>query len=195
MRNPIRTKNVRARFIPFYLAGGLLLWLVKPGPVAFAAGVALIALGAALRTWGAGHLVKTEQLTVTGPYARLRHPLYAGTLLVAGGFASMAGSWVSAIAFAALLVWFFGSYFPRKETAEALRLYARFGASFAAYRAEVPALVPRLRPWRPERAGVEFGDAQARWSLDRYSENNELGTLLALIACLIAFGLRAWALR
>jgi protein-S-isoprenylcysteine O-methyltransferase Ste14 len=192
MRNPIRRKNIRVRFVPFYLAGGLLLWFVRPEPIPYAVGCVAVVAGAALRTWGAGHLVKTEQLTVTGPYARLRHPLYAGTLLAAAGFALMVGSWISTVALVLFLSWFFGSYFPRKEAVEGGRLEARYGAPFVEYRAAVPALIPRLRPWSPAPGTSGYGDGPARWRLDRYSENNELGTLLGLVACLVAFGLRAW---
>ena len=35
---------------------------------------AIVVLGAALRSWGAGHLLKNDGLTITGPYAHLRHP-------------------------------------------------------------------------------------------------------------------------
>jgi protein-S-isoprenylcysteine O-methyltransferase Ste14 len=194
MRNPIRLKNIRARFIPFYLAGGALLWFVRPEPAAYAAGLVAVVAGAGLRSWGAGHLVKTEQLTVTGPYARVRHPLYVGTLLVAAGFALMVGSWISVAALLLFISWFFGSYFPRKEAVEADRLAARYGAPFAEYRAAVPALIPRLHAWTPAAgaAALEDGSGTARWRLDRYSENNELGTLLGLVVCLVAFGVRAW---
>ena len=45
-------------------------------------------------------------------------------------------------------------------------------------------------------AGIEFGGvnklaAGAGWSARRYSENNELGTFLAVAAGLLVFGLRA----
>lgn len=192
MRNPIRLKNVRARFIPFYLAAGLLLWLVEPNPRAYGVGLVAVLAGAALRSWGAGHLVKTDELTVTGPYARVRHPLYVGTLLVATGFALIVGSWPAAVALALFLPWFFLRYYPRKEESESRRLEERFGPAFAAYRAAVPALIPRLTPWTPA-PGVEMPARDGRWRLARYSENNELGTLLALVVGLVAFGIRVWA--
>jgi hypothetical protein len=118
--------------------------------------------------------------------------LYVGTLLAATGFALMVGTWISLAALAAFLAWFFGSYFPRKDAVESDRLEARYGAPFVAYRAEVRALIPRLRPFQPsldQRASV---DADSVWSLTRYSENNELGTLLGVVACLIAFAVRGW---
>jgi hypothetical protein len=33
-----------------------------------------------LRIWASGHLVKNKVLTVTGPYAYVKNPLYIGTL-------------------------------------------------------------------------------------------------------------------
>ncbi len=191
VRNPIRLKNLRPRFLPFYLVAGVLLLSVRPEPAAYLAGLAAVLAGALLRTWGAGHLVKSEHLTVTGPYARMRHPLYAGTLLVGVGFALMPGGRLSLAMLAVFLVWFLLAYFPRKERLEAARLEELHGRVFADYRAEVPALIPRLQPWRPAGADRQPSDP-LRWSLARYSENNELGTLLGLIAFSICLGLRTW---
>lgn len=190
MRNPIRLKNLRLRFLPLYAVGTLLLFFVRPGWLEYGLGLAAVVAGGALRSWGAGHLVKTTQLTITGPYARLRHPLYLGTLLVASGIAVMVGGWAAIVVLLLFLPWFFLSYFPRKEQVESARLEARYGDAFARYRAEVPALLPRLTPWEPAPETLAQGDASLRWSLDRYSDNNELGTLLGLIACVLAFGVR-----
>ena len=54
-------------------------------PAAIAAGALLFALGAAVRTWAAGHIRKREVLAVTGPYAHTRNPLYFGSFLMACG--------------------------------------------------------------------------------------------------------------
>ena len=191
MRNPIRVKNLRLRFLPFYVLGIVLLVTVRPGWTEYAVGLAAVVVGAALRTWGAGHLVKTTRLTITGPYAWLRHPLYLGTLLAGSGIAIMVGGWAAALLLAAFLPWFFLSYFPRKERTESARLEEIYGEAFARYRAEVPALVPRLGSWSPSDVTLARADGDRRWSLARYSENNELGTLLGLAACALAFGVRA----
>ena len=82
MRNPIRLKNLQLRFLPYYVAGVLVLLTLRPTGPLFALGVAFVLAGALLRGWGAGHLVKNDSLAITGPYAHLRHPLYAGSLLV-----------------------------------------------------------------------------------------------------------------
>jgi protein-S-isoprenylcysteine O-methyltransferase Ste14 len=48
-------------------------------------GLPFCLLGLAIRAWAAGHLRKNETLTVSGPYAFVRNPLYIGSLLVALG--------------------------------------------------------------------------------------------------------------
>lgn len=184
MRNPIRTKNLKLRFWPFYLAGAAALALMRPSWPSLAAGLVLIVAGAALRAWGAGHLVKTDRLTVTGPYAHVRHPLYAGTLLIASGFSVSVGGWLAVGLLGLLLPWFFLVYFPRKERVESERLERLYGAEYVAYRENVPALFPSLRPWRSMRV------VDARWSGARFDGNNELGTVLALAAGLALVVLR-----
>lgn len=190
MRNPFRAKNLRPRFLPFYAVGLALLFWARPGRAEYGLGLVAVLLGAALRSWGAGHLVKTARLTLTGPYTHMRHPLYAGTLLCGSGVALMLGGGWGLASLAVFLVWFFFVYFPRKERVESDRLEALYGEAFAHYRAEVPALVPRLVAWSPPPETAALGDRSRRWSFARYSENNELGTLLALLACVIVFGVR-----
>src|SRR5688500_18041734 len=56
----------------------------------FWAGFALVVFGEWVRMWAAGHLVKNKVLTVTGPYAYVKNPLYIGTFLCMAGFAIMA---------------------------------------------------------------------------------------------------------
>jgi len=192
MRNPIRLKNASARYAPYYLLGLAVLVLHRPSAGALGVGLLPILAGLAIRTWGAGHLVKNDALTLTGPYAHVRHPLYLGTILIATGFAIVLGGWLTALALAGVLPWFFGHYFPRKERGEGDRLEALYGDAYAAYRRAVPALVPRLHAWRPAReAGAEPAEPPA-WSAASYDENNELGTLLAVCAGVAAFTLRAF---
>ncbi|MCG8587710.1 MAG: isoprenylcysteine carboxylmethyltransferase family protein [Proteobacteria bacterium] len=189
MRNPIRLKNFRLRFLPYYAVGLLVVAWTRPTPLGFAIGAGLACAGLALRSWGAGHLVKNDHFTVTGPYAHVRHPLYLGTLLIGTGFGVIAGGWLALPLIAALGAWFFLDYFPRKERIESARLEALYGAEYARYRAEVPALLASLRPW-PGRTPEE-PTAAASWQAHRFADNNELGTLLAVVAGLGLFALRA----
>ena len=195
MRNPIRLKNLSLRFLPLYVAGVVALLFWPPRSAGFVWAVPLAALGLALRSWGAGHLVKTDALTMTGPYAHLRHPLYAGTLLIGTGLALLFGGLLSALLIAVLWPWFALKYFPRKDRVESQRLAERYGAAFEAYRSAVPALWPRFTAYVPSTDALTRSDGKGStshgWSLARYSENNELGTLLAVLAGLGAFWWRA----
>jgi protein-S-isoprenylcysteine O-methyltransferase Ste14 len=193
VRNPVRLKNLRLRFLPAVVAvGGCLAW-IEPRPAPISIGVALVALGLALRAWGAGHLVKREHLSLTGPYAHLRHPLYAGTLLICTGFGLALGpaGW---LALAATLVWFYASYFPSKERHESRLLEQRYGAVYASYRARVRALVPSLAGFQPDPGGEPgraAGGGGTRWSAARYGDNNELGTAVGVGVGVAVLVLRA----
>jgi protein-S-isoprenylcysteine O-methyltransferase Ste14 len=192
MRNPIRLKNLRLRFVPFYVIGLALLVYFPPEPVAFVAAALPIVLGLGLRSWGAGHLVKNAALTTTGPYAHMRHPLYAGTILIATGFAILFGGWVAVCLIAAIWPWFAFHYFPRKERIESERLETLYGADFVAYRREVPALWPRWSAWVPAPTSSRSAQTMGvrEWALERYSDNNELGTVLAVLGGVLLLLLR-----
>jgi protein-S-isoprenylcysteine O-methyltransferase Ste14 len=189
MRNPIRFKNLSWRLAPLYAAGLLLVALSEIRWPALCAGTLPIVAGLGLRSWGAGHLVKNDRFTVSGPYAHLRHPLYLGTLLVGAGFAIVLGGWSSLAALALVLPWFFFSYFPRKERVESARLESLYGLEFTSYRDAVPPLLPRWVAWEPAPDG-QRGEAAARWSAGCWDANNEQGTLLAALAGFALLALR-----
>ncbi len=190
MRNPIRLKNASLRYLPWYVLGALALLWSRPDLVAFSFGSGVALVGLALRSWGAGHLVKNAALTVTGPYRYIRHPLYAGTLLIGVGFALIAGGWLTLALLPVLGLWFFLSYFPRKEHSESVRLAGLYGEAFSSYRAAVPALLPFRKPWP---APASESSEVRSWDFARFSDNNELGTLLAVLVVLMLFGIRAAA--
>lgn len=112
----------------------------RPTPEAIAAGAALFALGAAVRTWAAGHIRKREVLAVTGPYAHTRNPLYFGSFLMACGALIMGRSgWL----LAAFLLFALPVYHVVIRKEEAL-LSGIFGEAFSAYMREVPRFFPRV---------------------------------------------------
>jgi len=186
-------KILHPRYLLVYGLSALAFALSRPSAGELALGMPAIALGAALRVWAAGHLVKSKELAVSGPYAHLRHPLYAGTLLMASGFVGLAGGRLAVPALVALWLWFFGAYFPRKERAEAARLDGTFGEAYRRYREEVPALWPRWRAWRPGPETARSPASPPRWSAQRFLDNNEQGTLLGVALVVGLFWLR-WLL-
>jgi hypothetical protein len=188
VKHPLRRKNLNPRLLPYYLVAALAFAFAKPTPVGFALGSALVGAGMALRGWGAGHLVKNDRLTVSGPYAHLRHPLYAGTLLLGIGFAVIAGGIALVLILSFIAPIFFFYYLPYKERVESARLERRYGTAYAAYRAAVPPLIPALTPWCPTGALALEGDR--RWSAARFRENSEPGTLVGVVLALCLLALR-----
>jgi protein-S-isoprenylcysteine O-methyltransferase Ste14 len=189
VRHPFRRKNLSPRLLPYYLIAALVLLLAEPTPLYFGLGTVVVCAGAALRAWGAGHLVKNDRLIVAGPYAHLRHPLYAGTLLLGIGFGIIAGGWGLALILAGFLPIFFLYYLPYKERIESARLERRYGGAYSRYRAAVRALLPALAPWTPSDDGSE-GVAE-HWRAERFRDNGEIGTLIGVGIALALFALRA----
>lgn len=104
--------------------------LAAPTPGTLVAGATLAAIGQALRVWAAGHIEKGREVTRSGPYQHLRHPLYAGSLLMGLGFVVAAASvWTAALAAAYFVV----TYVAAVRSEEAT-LDARFAGEYAAYR-------------------------------------------------------------
>jgi protein-S-isoprenylcysteine O-methyltransferase Ste14 len=169
-----------------YALAGLALWLSHPSMASIAAGALPIALGEGLRLWATGHLHKNDALTITGPYAYLRHPLYFGTLLIGLGFLIMAWSPL-ALALAAIFgAVYFGYYMPYKDRIESARLESLYGDAYRRYAAAVPRLIPRLHAYAPlaaERA------RESSWRGTRFSDNNETGTAVVVavgVLCMVA---------
>jgi len=180
----LRRRNLRGRVLLAISIALLVLFLAEPTRTSLAAGALLVLAGEGLRLWATGHLLKTERLAVSGPYRFLRHPLYAGTLLIVSGLILASGSGLARWALPLGLVHFFFYYLPYKERAETRRLQARHGAAFADYRAAVPAILPRLTPW-------PGGKSSERWQFSRVVENDELGAAVAALLYLGALALKA----
>jgi protein-S-isoprenylcysteine O-methyltransferase Ste14 len=142
-------------------------WFAYPTVRALACGIPISIAGLALRAWAAGHLAKNQQLATGGPYAYIRNPLYAGTLLVALGLAIAARSvWLAAL----FAVVFLLVYLPAVMLEE--QHLTKLFPEYAGYAALVPSLIPRRKP--------DPGGSHFRWSL--YEKNREYQALLGFAA-------------
>jgi protein-S-isoprenylcysteine O-methyltransferase Ste14 len=65
----------------------LVLWLATPTLYTLVLGTTVAVLGEALRIWAAGHLNKAQEVTTSGPYRWIAHPLYVGSAVMAIGLA------------------------------------------------------------------------------------------------------------
>ena len=169
----------------------LLLVVSRPTWWSVAAGLPFIALGLVFRVWASGHLLKSLELAVSGPYRHVQNPLYFGRLCLLTGFAIMAWTPVrlgetTVPANAAVLVFslavFFGYYLPRKRRVEGARLTKLHGEAYAAWAREVPEIIPRLRP---------YGVNVRAWSAERFHDNSEGLFLAIVLGVVVAFAIRA----
>ena len=128
-------------------AGALGLRFVPEGQVATHAGVAATILGLAFalwarfaigRNWG-GDITVQEGHTVarTGPYAIVRHPIYAGFMLATLGTAIAFGEVAGLISTALVMICW--GYKARLEEAFMIE---KFGQEYEQYRRDVKGLIP-----------------------------------------------------
>lgn len=121
-------------------------WLASPTPLSLLSGAGVALIGQALRVWAAGHIEKGREVTRSGPYRLMRHPLYVGSAIMALGFALAAASAASALL---VVGYFLVTYVAAVRTEEAT-LDARFDGEYSAYREGRAAEVPR--PFSAKRA-------------------------------------------
>jgi hypothetical protein len=140
--------------------------------------------GLLLRGLAAGYLRKQEVLTVTGPYAYARNPLYLGSAILTLGAAIATHSWACTTILFAYFVLFYSIVMRREE--EELR--QQHGSAFDEYARAVPSFFPRLTAARLASANV------ASFSFSQYKKNREyqaaLGFLLLLGVLLLSWRLR-----
>jgi hypothetical protein len=169
-----------------WLAVPLALWLADPTVLSLAVGGVLAGLGLAVRAWAAGTLAKNTRLSTHGPYAFTRNPLYLGSLLIGIGV-SIATAHALIMA---LTVTFFAVLYTRTVRDEEHLLEGLYGDRYRAYRRAVPAFLPRLTRYAPDR-GV--GDESARdsrgFDLARYLRNQEYMSALGVLAMMAALTL------
>jgi hypothetical protein len=94
----------RLRVPAGFVCGALVLWLARPTARTIVAGASIALIGECLRIWASGHLNKAREVTISGPYRWLAHPLYVGSSIVGVGLAAAANSVPVAIVIALYLV-------------------------------------------------------------------------------------------
>ena len=191
-----RIRKLTWKLLVVYLAAIMLVGIADPDPGkylrwGFPPAMGLLAGGLSLRIWATGHLEKNRVLTVTGPYAYVKNPLYVGTFLCLAGLCVLAQgspenpSWplryANWILFGTGLLVFVLYYVPYKKRREGDRLLRNFGEAWSHYDESVPGYFPKLR--RYERASSN------QWVGARVLENSELWTTgaVSLLAAAIVF--------
>jgi protein-S-isoprenylcysteine O-methyltransferase Ste14 len=149
-----------------FLILGAFLLLAQPTNASILRGLPLCAAGLAIRAWAAGHLAKNEDLAQSGPYGHVRNPLYAGSLLLAGGMVIAANSLLMAVIFAATFLLIYLPVIQLEE--EHLR---KLFPAYERYARNVPSLLPRLTP----------GGLRKPFRFELYRRNQEWKALLGFL--------------
>jgi len=149
------------------------------------AGSVFIVAGQAVRFWAAGYLEKNVRLARGGPYRLVRHPLYAGSLLMGFGLAVSVehALWWTA----AYLLLFVGFFVPAIHVEE-LRLQSIFGPEYQDLMVEVPGLVPRLFRWPPRTSPTDTHT----FSWLRVGGNREIRSAVAMLALIALQAAKIW---
>jgi protein-S-isoprenylcysteine O-methyltransferase Ste14 len=131
-----------------FVFGGVVLYLAHPTWRSLVAGTVVGFVGEGIRFWAAGHLEKSREVTRSGPYRFTRHPLYAGSSIMALGVAIGTASW-SVLALVAL---YMGATITAAIRTEEAFLRERFGDEYDAYaQSRAPAIDRAFsmdRAWR-----------------------------------------------
>ena len=112
-----------------FLCAGAFLYLARPTPSSLAIGGAIAMLGEVMRVWASGHLEKGLEVTQSGPYRLTRHPLYAGSAIIALG-AAVASARVSAMV---LIAVYMAATIVSAIRHEEASMRASFGDQYDAY--------------------------------------------------------------
>ena len=115
-----------------------------------AVALGMVVAGLAITIWARRHigqfwsarvtLKEGHQLIQSGPYARVRHPIYSGIFLAMLGTALFVGEWRALLG----TVVFFVGHWLKARREEAL-LASQFGAAYQEYCQRTGSLLPRLR--------------------------------------------------
>jgi protein-S-isoprenylcysteine O-methyltransferase Ste14 len=139
-------------------------------------GLGLVFSGLALRSWAAGTLHKRKELTMSGPYAIVRHPLYIGSFMMMLGFCQLVDDEEN--------IWFvvgpvLALYIYRAIHEEKF-LAAKFPDQWVEFARRVPRFFPRRWPKQ----------LFATWNLKQWLNNREYQAVTAVLLGLVA--LQIW---
>jgi protein-S-isoprenylcysteine O-methyltransferase Ste14 len=167
----VRKTLQKIRVASGYIFTIVFLYFSRPTLGLIVAGGAAAVAGLAVRAWACGHLRKSSELDVSGPYAFTRNPLYFGSLLITVGFGIASGVWW----LAALAVVFFSIVYWPVITAETDELEKVIGDDYREFKANVPVFFPRLTPWKK---------SGRRFDFQLYLRNREYNAAVGVAAAL-----------
>jgi hypothetical protein len=177
----------RRRFQLAWVFAALLVFQAQTYPNL--AGIAVCALGALIRVYASGFLRKEAKLTVGGPYAYTRNPLYLGTLVMAlGATISVGAFWLAAWMGVVLSL----NYYYVIEHEER-KLPSIFGPAYEAYCRLVPRFFPQFK--RPPQAELEKINSDLQiyeFSRELAHQNKALEAVWSFLGLIAGCALLVW---
>jgi len=135
-----------------FLCGIAVFWFAAPTRTSIAVGLPVALVGEMIRVWAAGHLNKSREVTRSGPYRFVAHPLYLGSSLIGVGLALGSGSAIVVGIVAAYLVVTLTSAI----TSEERFLREKFGGAYDEYRVQRMVDSERQFSWSRAMANREY---------------------------------------
>jgi hypothetical protein len=154
-----------------FICGAATLALAQPTRQSIAIGMSVAAVGEALRVWASGHLYKSREVTSSGPYRWVAHPLYAGSSIMGLGLAIACRSVVVAVVIALYLAVTLSAAIRSEETF----LRGTFGDRY-----------DRYRHGRGDTAGMA-----RRFALSQAIANREHRAIVGLMVAMLLLVLKA----
>ena len=165
----------RLRVALGWVFGVLVLVLAQPTGRSLAIGVSIAAAGEAIRVWAAGHLYKSREVTSSGPYRFVGHPLYFGSTVMGLGVAIACAS----VPVAVLIAVYLTTTLTAAIKSEEAYLRRAFGEQYDLYRRGVAA--QRASP----------GASRRRFSLRQAIANREYRAVVGLALAILMLALKA----
>jgi len=159
----------RGRVALGFVSGVLVLILAQPTARSLAIGMSIAALGEVVRIWAAGHLHKSREVTTSGPYRFVPHPLYVGSTVMGVGLAIACASIPVAVLIALYLVTTLTAAIKSEEAF----LRRTFGEQYDLYRSGIAA--KRRDP----------GASRRRFSLAQAIANREYRAVAGFVVALL----------
>jgi len=153
-----------------FVVGAVAFWMATPNFSSLVFGISIATVGEALRVWAAGHLRKGQEVTSSGPYRLIRHPLYFGSSIIGIGVLVIAANLIVSAIVSGYLVLTLWAAAREEET----RLRLVFGEEYENYR----------------RGTVKL--SKRKFSIERMINNGEHRTLLGFLIGSIVLGMKAW---
>ena len=164
----LRARLARRRVALGFVAALVAVIVARPTWASWAIGLVVACAGEAIRVWAAGHIEKGREVTTSGPYRWMRHPLYVGSSVMAAGVMVAARSPILAVVATAYMV----ATITAAVTSEEAHLRQKFGDAYGRYARAEAARTPRS------------------FSLERAMRNREYRAASGLVAGFLILALK-----